>query len=109
MVGHPLDVPRAERPGRREPAVRGWRGKVRHEEGNSLANTYQWIGALRTFGQVDRTVTADHPLTAVFRKGDARTYVAYADGAKVVKFSDGYELRAAGKGWATGKRDVARR
>ena len=26
---------------------------------------------------------------------------------RVVKFSDGYELRAAGKGWSVGKRDVA--
>ena len=45
---------------------------------------------MKTFGPVDRTVTADHPLTAVFRKGDVRTYVAYVEGPEVVKFSDGY-------------------
>jgi endoglucanase Acf2 len=84
-------------------------GRVRHEEGNALANTYQWIGAMKTFGPVDRTVTADHVLAAVFRKGDERTYVAYVDGPEVVKFSDGYELRAKGKGWATAKRDVPKR
>lgn len=64
------------------------------EGGNSRANLLHWTGALEALGQVDRTVTADYPLTAVFVKQGARSYVAYnMEAAKrTVRFSDGTAL-----------------
>jgi hypothetical protein len=60
-------------------------------------------------GSVDRTVTADTPLYAVFRKGAARTYAAYnARGtAKKVQFSDGATLTAEPGKFAVMSRPVA--
>ena len=80
-------------------AVRQWRAlssTVVLEAGNSRSNVAQWIGTFMLNGSVDRTVTADTPLFAVFRKGDARTYAVYnARGtAKKVQFSDGAALTA---------------
>jgi endoglucanase Acf2 len=71
------------------------------EAGNSLANTYHWMQTLAALGQVDRTVSADYPLCAVFRKGDQRTYVVYNMGAepRTVVFSDGTRLEAKGRGF----------
>jgi endoglucanase Acf2 len=71
------------------------------EAGNSLANTYQWIRTLQAVGHVDRTVTADWPLYAVFRQGDRRTYVVYNlhDQPLTVSFSDGTRIDAAPKGY----------
>lgn len=62
------------------------------EAGNSKANTYHWIQNLSSYGTVDRTVTADTPLYAVFAKNGTRTYVAYnmEDSAQTVQFSDGH-------------------
>ncbi len=64
------------------------------EEGNSLANAYVWISALDDLGQVDRSVTADTPYYAVFRKNGRRTHVAYNFDAKprTITFSDGIRL-----------------
>lgn len=73
-------------------------------DGNGQANTYAWIYALNDLGRVDKSITADYPLHAVFRKGEVPTYVVYnmSDGALNVVFSDGVELRAKGKGfWQT--------
>jgi endoglucanase Acf2 len=66
------------------------------ESGNTHAFMYHWIHTLNTLGINDPTVTADHPLTAVFRKNGQRTYVAYNMGAKpiTVTFSDGTALNA---------------
>jgi endoglucanase Acf2 len=63
----------------------------RPEAGNSLANAYAWIAALNELGHVDRTITADTPLYAVFQKEGRRTHVAYNMGAapRTVTFSDG--------------------
>jgi hypothetical protein len=46
------------------------------EEGESKAHTFHWIRNLAALGNVDPTVTANHPLAAVFTKNGARTYVA---------------------------------
>ncbi|MBY0401181.1 glycoside hydrolase family 81, partial [Myxococcota bacterium] len=78
-------------------AARQWRDlatRVDPEAGNSRSNVAQWIGLLSRAGRVDRTVTADMPLFAVFRNGDERTYVAYNAAAtrRTVHFSDGVEL-----------------
>ena len=79
--------------------------RIGYFDGNGRANTYSWIYALNDLGQVDASVTSDCPLHAVFRKGKARTYVAYnvTDGPRTVVFSDGFQLRMEGKGFATGK------
>jgi len=63
----------------------------RPEAGNSKTNTYCWLHTLAALGQVDRSVWADHPLYAVFRKGNTRTYVAFNMRATplTVRFSDG--------------------
>ena len=61
-------------------------------------------------GQVAETVDKlDRSTTFVYDDMARLTRTTYPDGAAVVKFSDGYELRATGKGWATGKRDVGKR
>lgn len=67
---------------------------------------YHWISNLAGLGQVDRTVTADHPLAVAFSKGSQRTYVAYnmANAPVTVTFSDGYKLDASMAGFAVGRR-----
>ena len=73
------------------------------EPGNSKAHTLHWISSLNTLGQVDVRVTADYPLYAVFRQGRTRTYCVYnmAEEPRTVTFSDGFRLKAHGKGFAT--------
>jgi endoglucanase Acf2 len=87
------------------------RDTYRGEGGNSKANTYAWLHALSELGQVERSVTADYPLRAVFGKGDQRTYVVYnmSDGRRAVKFSDGAEVVAAGKGFFSARRALPAR
>ncbi|GAB2796691.1 hypothetical protein [Amycolatopsis magusensis] len=50
--------------------------------------------SLSALGQVDTSVTADHPLHAVFSKNGTRTYVAtnLSDASRTVRFSDGTTL-----------------
>jgi endoglucanase Acf2 len=75
----------------------------RTEEGNSLAGTYHWIATLNALGHVDRSVTADHPLSATFVKDGRRTHVVYrpkADAGRVVTFSDGTIVPAGVEGFA---------
>ena len=75
--------------------------KLPVEGGNSRANAFHWIHALHALGQVDRSVTADYPLYAVFRKDGRRTYVVYSmEGARTVTFSDGTTVKVPGKGFA---------
>ncbi|MBC7352779.1 MAG: glycoside hydrolase family 81, partial [Thermogutta sp.] len=64
------------------------------ESGNSRTNTYCWIHSLLDMGRVDRSVTADHPLYAVCRNGEHRTYVAFNLRAVpvTVHFSDGTQI-----------------
>ncbi|MET7804707.1 glycosyl hydrolase [Micromonospora chersina] len=64
------------------------------EEGESKAHTFHWIRNLAALGTVDPTVTANHPLAKVFKKGTARTYVASNITAQplTVTFSDGTTL-----------------
>ena len=64
------------------------------EVGNSRSNVALWLSTLARVGRVDRTVSADTPLYAVFYDGGARTYVAYnARGSqRTVRFSDGARL-----------------
>ena len=75
------------------------------EAGNSKANTFHWIYSLNELGQVNAGVTADYPLYAVFHKDKTRTYCIYnmADGPRTVTFSDGFQLKVEGKGFAKAK------
>lgn len=61
------------------------------EPGNSDVNLYHWLYTLDKLGRVDRTVTADYPLFAVFEKDGRKSYVVYNMGSKrrAVLFSDG--------------------
>ncbi|MFC0002562.1 glycosyl hydrolase [Micromonospora siamensis] len=75
------------------------------EEGESRAHTFHWIRNLAALGQVDTSITANHPLAAVFNRNGARTYVASNITANplTVTFSDGTSLTvAAGKTATTG-------
>ncbi|HEY0454774.1 MAG TPA: glycosyl hydrolase [Verrucomicrobiae bacterium] len=85
-------------------------GKYPSEGGNSRLNTMHWIYNLKQLGHVDRTVTADTPLYAVFRSGDKRSYVAYSmrSEPQTVTFSDGFKLQTSGKGLVKGARQMAR-
>jgi endoglucanase Acf2 len=76
--------------------------KLPIEGGNSRANLVHWLHALAALGRVDRSVTADYPLYAVFDDGKRKAYVVYNADAKsrTVKFSDGTTLAAPRKGFA---------
>ncbi len=80
-------------------------GEKDFEAGNSLANTYHWVYALREFGPADATITADDPLSAVFNKEGKRTYAVFnmQEKPKRVRFSDGKEVLSKGKGMTTTK------
>jgi endoglucanase Acf2 len=64
------------------------------EGGNAFAITYAWLTALSDLGQVDRTITADTPLFAVFNKAGKRSHVAWnlAGESRTVTFSDGVTI-----------------
>jgi endoglucanase Acf2 len=81
-------------------AARQWRDLapgVEPEAGNSRSNVALWLATFARAGRVDRTVSADTPLYAVFRDGGGRTYVAYnaRDRKRTVHFSDGARLEVA--------------
>ena len=86
-------------------AIRQYESRARNfplEGGNTKANLYHWLHTLDTFGQADRTVTADCPFYAVFQKDGQRAHVAYNMEAKprVVKFSDGATVTCGAKSFA---------
>lgn len=61
------------------------------DAGNSRAHLYHWLHSLDALGSVKRSVTADYPLYAVFRKGEKKAYVVHnlSVEARKVTFSDG--------------------
>jgi endoglucanase Acf2 len=75
------------------------------DSGNSKAHVCYWIATLKELGQVNPSVTADSPLFAVFRKGNKQSYVAYnmSDMPRTITFSDGFQLKAAPRKFATGR------
>lgn len=64
------------------------------EFGNSRASLHHWVYNLNALGVLEKDVTADTPLYAVFKNGAERTYVAFNPEStqKVVRFSDGATL-----------------
>jgi endoglucanase Acf2 len=78
-------------------------GKVPMEAGNSEPAVAHWLHGLAVLGRVDRSVTADYPLYAVFFDGKKRTHAAYNSTTKpiTVKFSDGVMVAVEPGNWAT--------
>ncbi len=62
--------------------------------GSSDAHTYHWLHSLNGMGQIDTTVTANHPLAVVFNKLGDKTYVAHNYGTTpiTVLYSDGFSM-----------------
>ncbi|HUR44643.1 MAG TPA: glycosyl hydrolase, partial [Candidatus Saccharimonadales bacterium] len=83
-------------------------GKYPAEGGNSRLNTMHWIYALKQLGNVDRTVTANTPLFAVFRKGAQRTYAIYSMDAspRTIRFSDGFTLKTDKAGFTSATQSI---
>jgi len=83
------------------------RKDAKFDSGSSRAHVYSWIATLQQLGQVDSRLTADYPLTAVFRKDAKRTYCAYNTGDKprLITFSDGFQLKAEPGKFATARGD----
>jgi len=77
-------------------------GRMPIEAGNSRANLVHWLAALAALGRVDRAVTADYPLYAVFggSKGKAHVVHNMKDAPLTVRFSDGAQVTAARRGFA---------
>ena len=69
-------------------------GSYAVEEGESRAHTFYWLKNLSGLGTVDRSVTANTPLHAVFVKNGVRTYQAanMSGSAITVTFSNGVTL-----------------
>ena len=63
--------------------------------GVSDAQTYHWLHAMNVLGNVDATITSDHPLAVVFNKNGTKTYVAqnYSNTSITVNYSDGFALQ----------------
>ena len=66
----------------------------RYEEGQSVPYTYFWMAALANLGSPSSTIRGDHPISAVFTRGETVTYSAHNAGSDpiLVTFSDGTTL-----------------
>ncbi len=67
------------------------------DSGNFPANAVHWVENLRQLGQLNRTVTCNHPLSATFQSRSGKTsHVVCLSGNKPVKviFSDGTRFQA---------------
>lgn len=75
------------------------------EFGESKAHTYYWLHNMVALGQVDVSITADHPIASVFDKNGDKTYVAhnYSNQTIYVNFSDGTQLEVPARQTATSK------
>ncbi|GAA4268782.1 glycosyl hydrolase [Hyunsoonleella aestuarii] len=73
--------------------------------GVSDAQTYHWLHAMNAMGALDASITANHPIAAVFNDGADKTYVAhnYSDVPITVTFSDGFMLDVPANSMATNR------
>ncbi|TWO34041.1 T9SS type A sorting domain-containing protein [Seonamhaeicola sediminis] len=73
--------------------------------GVSDAQTYHWLHAMNAMGQLDATITANHPIAAVFNDAGDKTYVGhnYSDTPIIITFSDGFMLDVPANSMATNK------
>lgn len=62
--------------------------------GISDAQTYHWLHAMNVLGNVDVSLTADHPMATAFNKNGTTIYVGqnYGNSSIDITFSDGYVL-----------------
>jgi len=65
-------------------------GGIGTEEGQTMAQTYFWTTVLSNIGTPTSVIRGDHPLSAVFQKEGATTYVAHNAGEEdvTVLFND---------------------
>ncbi|MBB6459314.1 glycosyl hydrolase [Flammeovirga kamogawensis] len=75
------------------------------EFGESKAHTYYWLHNMVALGQVDVSITANHPIASVFDKNGDKTYVAhnYSNQTIMVTYSDGTLLEVPARSTATSK------
>ena len=65
------------------------------EFGETRTHSMQWLSALAHLGQVDSSVSANHPLAVVFDREGQKTRVVWNFSEdKTVKFSDGKQVQA---------------
>lgn len=71
--------------------------------GVSDAQTYHWLHAMNVLGNVDASITANHPLAAAFNNNGTMIYVGqnYGNSTINVTFSDGYVLSVPARTLAT--------
>ncbi|MFY8021669.1 MAG: glycosyl hydrolase [Bacteroidia bacterium] len=62
--------------------------------GVSDAQTYHWLHAMNVLGNVNNSITSNHPLAVVFMKGGVKTYMAqnYGKSPITVNFSDNFSM-----------------
>lgn len=75
------------------------------KNGESDANTYNWLHAFNGAGQIDGTITANYPIAAVFNKAGDKTYIAHNYGSTTitVTYSDGYSMTVPARTMKTSK------
>jgi endo-1,3(4)-beta-glucanase len=75
------------------------------KNGESDANTYNWLHAFNGAGQIDGSITANYPIAAVFNKAGNKTYVAHNYGASAitVTYSDGFSMSVPARTMKTNK------
>ena len=78
-------------PSEAEQRFQVYANKAKSEFGESRLHTTQWISSLKSLGQFDSEVSANHPTAVVFKKASGRSYVISNFQSKPlnVKFSDG--------------------
>ena len=69
------------------------------------AQTYHWLHAMNALGNVDTSITSNHPLAAAFNNDGEIIYVAhnYGSNAIDVTFSDGFVLEVPSESMETSK------
>jgi endo-1,3(4)-beta-glucanase len=75
------------------------------KNGESDANTYNWLHAFNGAGQVDASITANYPIAVVFNKSGVKTYVAHNYGASAITviYSDGFSMTVPARTMKTNK------
>ncbi|WP_406684703.1 glycosyl hydrolase [Seonamhaeicola sp. MEBiC1930] len=73
--------------------------------GISDAQTYHWLHAMNALGHLDASITANHPIAAVFNNSGDKTYVGhnYSNTPITITFSDSFMLDVPPNSMATSK------
>ena len=86
--------------------LENWRD-IKVESGNSRANLEYWVRNFAELGIVERKITCNQPLSAVFNNKAKLTYCFYNidDSPRTAKFSDGTILKSNKRGFAILEKD----